>query len=593
MPDPDIEWIGERLHSKRFRDIYFAQDGPSETRRVFIEPANVVERIRHQATFSIMEFGFGTGLNFLTLARTLKDHRINSRVRYISVDNYPLRSVDIARALKPYRNELELVDAMLSHMPPRVPGWHRRYFSDPGVELTLCYSDVASAVEEFLTSDKAGIDAWFLDGFSPDRNPDMWQADLFKKMRSVTKRGGTVTTFSSAGRVRSALQEAGFQAQRIEGGESQKRHTTLATIEHKGSNPTSPPKRVRVVGGGLAGTTIAQTLARKGVAVDLHEREPSVGMRTSAIPAAIQHPRLSAADTLLALFRIHAYSHARSLLNRYDAVSKIGAVHLPDDGMPLKRLADVAELMGDEWMTLLDTADTHDLINRSTDSAWFPRSAIVNGAKLCNELVAHDYIHVATRQEYDFVAPDDDVDTVYTTGCDILSEIDSMPIEAIVIPGQVDGFTISRNVASIRHIVAHEGYVAPQGDTLFAGSTYEYSPWSDGEATRTNKARIQTLMPGVQLEHKTVFRADRVVSSDRLPIVGQTKHGTWVSWAHGSGGTITAPFAAELVASAILHEISPGSIGMPRLLSPDRFRIRQRRRPNPLTRGFRSGPSVD
>ena len=86
LPDPDIVWADERLHSNRFRDIYFAQDGPAETHRVFIEPANLIERIRSESVFSIMEFGFGTGLNFLTLAQILSDHRINTRVRYISVD---------------------------------------------------------------------------------------------------------------------------------------------------------------------------------------------------------------------------------------------------------------------------------------------------------------------------------------------------------------------------------------------------------------------------------------------------------------------------------------------------------------------------
>lgn len=590
MPEPDIEWKGDRLYSKRFRDIYFAQDGPGETRRVFIQPANLIDRIRAQATFSIMEFGFGTGLNCLTLARLLKDHRIRTRVRYISVDNYPLRTTDIARALKPYGNELHLVDALLSHLPPRVPGWHRRYFSDPRLELTLCFGDAASALAEFLATDQAGIDAWFLDGFAPDRNPDMWQSDLFQKMRSVTKRGGTVTTFSAAGHVRSSLQDAGFSVQRIEGRESQKRHTTLATLEGNGFDPASRPERVRVIGGGFAGTMVAQTLARKDVNVELHEREPDVGSKTSAIPAAIQHPRLSAADTLLALFRIHAYAHARSLLNGCDAVSTIGAVHIPDDGMSMERLTDVAEIMGDDWISLLDETSTHDLINRSSPGAWFPRSAIVNGAQLCSELVADDLIHVATHREFKSLVRDDDIATVYATGCDVPTQIDSMPIEAIVIPGQVDGFRLSGNRDPMRHIIAHNGYVAPQQDTLYAGSTYEYSPWLNGEATRTNRARIESLLPDIALEHVSVFRANRVVSSDRLPIVGETTNGAWVSSAHGSGGTITAAFAAELLASSLLEEALPGSIDMPRILSPERFRIRQKRRPNPLTRGFRAGP---
>ena len=258
--------------------------------------------------------------------------------------------------------------------------------------------------------------------------------------------------------------------------------------------------------------------------------------------------------------------------------------------MSVERLSDIATLIGIDWMNLLDSAATHDLIGQFTRSAWFPKSATVQGAQLCKELVHHERIRVSTSTDYKNSAGDVEVATIYATGCDIPNEIGEMPIEAIVIPGQVDGFTFSEPRKHLQHVVAHNGYVAPQYDMLFAGSTYEYSPWPSGEAMRTNKARIESLLPGVPLEHKSVFRANRVVSSDRLPIAGEIANDTWVSWAHGSGGTITAPFAAELVASAVLKEIPPGSIGIPRLLSPERFRIRQRRRPNPLTRGFKTGP---
>ena len=196
-------------------------------------------------------------------------------------------------------------------------------------------------------------------------------------------------------------------------------------------------------------------------------------------------------------------------------------------------------------MNLLDPAATHDLIGQSERSAWFPKSATVDGAQLCKELVHHELINVSTSTDYTIPARDVDIATIYATGCDIPNQIDALPMEAIVIPGQVDGFTCSGISTKLHHIVAHNGYVAPRQDMLFAGSTYEYSPWPTGEATRTNKARIETLLPGMPFEHRDVFRADRVVSSDRLPIAGEITENSWVSWAHGSGGTITAPFCGR------------------------------------------------
>lgn len=590
MPDPDVVWEGDRIRSRRFHDIYFSEDGPRETHRVFLEPASLIERIRTQPTFTIVEFGFGSGLNFLTLARVLSEQTITTRLRYIGVDKYPLRSPDVARALTRFESDIGLIDELLAQLPPRVPGWHRRYFHDVRLELTLCYDDIANALNEFIASDQSGVDAWFLDGFAPDRNPEMWQHDLFRTMHTVTKTGGSVTTFSAAGRVRSGLQEAGFNVQRVEGQNTQKRHTTLATLDGNGYTPVRSPNHVRVVGGGLAGLTVAHTFARKGVRVEVCERAESVGSATSAIPAAIQHPRLSAADTILALFRIHAYAHAQAFLTDFQAVSAIGAFHLPDDGMPSERLSRVAQLLGDDWMTLLDTQATADRTNQETLSAWFPRSAIVHGAQLCQELLRHDLIQVSTNREYEFLACDD-IPTIYATGGDMPDQIVGLPIEAIAIPGQVDAFSIKNSSKPLHHIIAHNGYVAPQNKLLFAGSTYEYKPWPDGEARRVNKARIESLLADVSLQHEHSFRASRVVTSDRLPIVGEIANQCWVSGAHGSGGTISAPFAAELIASTILKEVPAGSSGIPRLLAPDRFRHRQERRPNPLTRGFGTGPS--
>ncbi|MCE2407434.1 MAG: hypothetical protein J4G19_08025 [Pseudomonadales bacterium] len=274
----------------------------------------------------------------------------------------------------------------------------------------------------------------------------------------------------------------------------------------------------------------------------------------------------------------------------FQAVSAIGAFHLPDDGMSSERLTRVAQLLGDDWMTLLDAQATADRINQETLGAWFPRSAIVHGAQLCQELLQHDLIQVSTNREYEFPACED-IPTIYATGGEMPDQLVGLPIEAIVIPGQVDAFSIRNSSRPLRHIIARNGYVAPQDKLLFAGSTYEYKPWSDGEATRVNRARIESLLADVSLQHERSFRASRVVTSDRLPIAGKIANQCWVSGAHGSGGTISAPFAAELIASTILNEVPAGSSGIPRLLAPDRFRHRQARRPNPLARGFRTGPS--
>ncbi len=581
----DVAWVNGRLHSRSFDDIYFAPDGPKETLRAFIEPAHVFERIKSSKTFSIFEFGFGTGLNFLTLARGLIDRRINTRVRYVSVDRFPLERTDMKRALSSYRADVAMIDELLSQLPPRVRGWHRRYFNAGRLELTLCYADINEALHEFAVADRQGIDAWFLDGFAPDRNPQMWSPGLFMSMRALTNPHGTVTTYSAAGRVRKALHNAGFKVTRIENQPPQKRHTTLAEIDKKGLTSTFVPRQVVVIGGGFAGTIVARTLAYKGVPVRLYERETQVGAATSAIPAAIQHPRLSSADTPVAAFRLHAYAHAQALLQRFDPVTCVGGLHLADSGMSIERLTEVATLVENDWVTMLNAMEirqrSHGYIVES--GAWFPKSAIVNGPDLCRTLTHHDLIHLALDEHRNH-AHAMDAPQIYATGAKLLNPINSLPIEAIAIPGQVDAFSADEATQLISPLVARDGYVASRDSILFAGSTYEYKPWAAGSAAHTNRQRITRLLPDTNIRHMFSFRADRVVTSDRLPVVGSVGRNQWVSWGHGSSGTITTAFAAELLASTLLNEIPIGIPAISPLLAPNRFLLRQQRRPDPLRR---------
>ncbi|MYD43744.1 MAG: tRNA (5-methylaminomethyl-2-thiouridine)(34)-methyltransferase MnmD [Gammaproteobacteria bacterium] len=593
LPDPELDWVDGLPYSKRFRDIYCASDGPAETQRVFIEPARLLDRIAAARQFTVVELGFGTGLNFLTLALKLRDCCSTTRVRYIAIERYPLESHDLMRALGSFGIPSHDVQALAAQLPPRVPGWHRRYFNSGDLELTLFYGDVALGMKELTGRDKAGVDAWFLDGFAPSRNPGMWDPAILAQMRDVTKTNGTVTTFSAAGEVRRALQANGFQVRRIEGKPGTKRHTTLGLIADTSYRPPPLTKNVRVVGGGLAGSIAARTLAMKGLDVELIEKQAYLGSATSAIPAAIQHPRYSAANTPLAQYRVHAYAHASALLSQFGS-TRVGGLHLPDDGMPPERLHKIAELLGSGWCEWLD-ADavaevTQGLIRRA--GAWHPVSAIVKGPDICAKLSQHRRIRIITDQAHVFVTACD-VPTIFATGCELLGSSEQVSLETMVIPGQVDAFVPTEPKPLTACIVAHNGYVASSESRLYAGSTYEYTRWAPGVATKTNRARITHLFPKQRLNHVESFRERRVVSSDRLPIVGQVGEHSWVSLAHGSSGTISTPFAAELLASAILQEIPISSDAAGRLLAPERFRSRQARRPNPLTRGFQARPNAE
>ena len=583
LPLADVEWVNNRLRSRQFGDIYFAADGVAESHQVIFEPAKVIKRAQVSELFTVFEFGFGTGLNFLALAQSLYKAGNQTRVRYLSVEQYPLQEEEIRRALGNLSGDLSLSEDLIQALPPRVAGWHRRYFPQAGVELSLYYGDVADGLGDFASTDRQGVDAWFLDGFAPERNPYMWREELFKTMRELSKLNGTVTTFSAAGHVRRGLEASGFAVTRVNSEQRTKRHTTLATVIGDSYKPERQVRSVQVIGGGIAGTSIAHTLARKGVAVDLIEQNPKVGMATSAIPFAIQHPRLSAAATDQALLRIHAYAHAHSLIENFQSVEKTGAIQLVDDGMSGTRLEQVCNLLGNLWCRMLKPDEAGDHTNGliCAPGAFYPLSSVVNTSALCEELCQEDSIKIETAVQFE-MGGNSNTPTVLATGVNAPKYFNELPMEITVVDGQVDVFKPIDGASQTKHILIQNGYVAPTKNLIAAGSTYEYKTWEPGLATTTNMERVKRVLGDIDLETVDIFRSSRVITSDRFAIAGQLRQGCWASWGHASGGTISAPYSAELIASQILGEVPIGTPGTRRITSPDRFELRQRRRPNPF-----------
>ena len=184
---------------------------------------------------------------------------------------------------------------MLEVLPPPISGWHRRHFCNGRIELSVFFGDVDECVNDFVERDRRGVDAWFIDGFSPERNSAMWNPELFKSMAQGTKQHGTVTTFSAAGHIRRTLENANFTVSRIDA-TPHKRHTTLGVFQ--GEQVTHlVPTCATVVGAGVSGSSLARALANEQVRVDLIDTNGIPASKTSAIPVAIQHGRLSSANT--------------------------------------------------------------------------------------------------------------------------------------------------------------------------------------------------------------------------------------------------------------------------------------------------------
>lgn len=217
--EPETAWTGAVPVSARFDDPYFSlENGLAETRHVFLAGNDLPARFREG--FHIAELGFGTGLNMLTALQAWICAGAPGPLRFTSFEAYPLPAADLARALVAFP-ELEALVA------PLLAAWERgeRRIETESLRAEIVVGDA----RETLPRWDGRADAWFLDGFSPAKNPELWEAPLMAEVARHTAPGGTAATYTAAGFVRRNLEAAGFDVTRASG-YGRKRHMTRARL---------------------------------------------------------------------------------------------------------------------------------------------------------------------------------------------------------------------------------------------------------------------------------------------------------------------------------------------------------------------------
>ncbi|MGF1447730.1 MAG: tRNA (5-methylaminomethyl-2-thiouridine)(34)-methyltransferase MnmD [Pikeienuella sp.] len=202
--DTELDWRdGNVPVSRRYGDLYYsAEDGLAETRYVFLDGNDLAERWPESEGFAIGELGFGTGLGFLAAWERWRGLAAPGAVlRHTSFEIAPLDPAQMARALARWRELSELSAELLSVW--RGGG----LLTLPGAELQVVVGDARETLPRWAGT----ADAWFLDGFAPSRNPELWEAPLLTAVFERTNPGGSCATYSAAGQVRRDLAAAGFR----------------------------------------------------------------------------------------------------------------------------------------------------------------------------------------------------------------------------------------------------------------------------------------------------------------------------------------------------------------------------------------------
>ncbi len=583
LPEPTLEMREGTPVSAAFGDVYFSREGAvAETRHVFLAGNQLPKRWENADLqgFSVAELGFGTGVNFLTTLQAFRRHApAGATLDYHAVEQFPFRPA-VLRGLFAQVPELAAeAEELLACYPLRLPGPHRIVFAR--AVLTLWLGDV----RDWLAGlPEASINAWYLDGFAPAKNPDMWGEGVFAQMARASAPEASFATFTAASAVRRGLEAAGFTVEKVPG--FGKKREML-----RGGKPAHAPIPLRgnarpdvvIIGAGIAGASLAQSFATRGHRVTVLERATVAG-GASGNDAGVLFPPLAKQWTPTTAFYFAAYGYMRSALVRWAEAGLTiphespGMLRLPRDAEEAASLQQVNDALGldADMVQWVDAAKASEIAGVALHSgaAYFPQGTWLSPRLCCTALLQHKAI--ALRENCavtSLTRAGDEWRIMLASGEEIIAPIvcvaaaygaaELLPdygLRLQQVGGQVSAFAASDVAAPLRSILCRKGYVIPQGDRYLIGATYHREDLLAVSQARhaENLAELTSMLPGWFMGTARGGRsAIRTTTPSRVPYIGTLEPGLYVSLGHGSRGLLSAPLAAEIITDMATNAALP------------------------------------
>ncbi|MGZ5046988.1 MAG: bifunctional tRNA (5-methylaminomethyl-2-thiouridine)(34)-methyltransferase MnmD/FAD-dependent 5-carboxymethylaminomethyl-2-thiouridine(34) oxidoreductase MnmC [Usitatibacter sp.] len=586
--------------SPEFQDVYHSSHGAlQQARHVFLAGNDLPARWGGRDSFVIVETGFGLGVNFLAAWEAWRaDPARSHRLHFVSIEARPFAREDLAAALEPFAELEAFANALLEAWPPPFAGFHRLHFDAGHVILTLLFGEAGAILPQLV----ARADAFFLDGFSPARNPGMWSPAVVRELARLAAPGATLATWTVAGGVRTALADAGFAIEKRPGFAAKRE---MLTGRREGAGPGVEGTRNRqavVVGAGLAGTLASERLASRGWDVALVDAREE----RSAAAVGLVRPIANLRDAVNAQVSRSAFLYA---LQHYRALERdghrlawkrCGVLQLADGEDEASRFAAIAHSQGypTEFLAYVDAEAARAIAGRGVRGPgwWFPGGAWVAPASLADASLARAGgkigrligRHVARieREGSAWRALDADGRVIAEAAVMVMANAADakrlMPDARLALSrvrGQVSYLPASP-ARELGVIVSGSGYVAPlPGGGHCAGASYHHDdddPSVRLADHRENLHRVESMLPGfaqgLRPEDLGGWTGFRTTVPDRLPIFGPTAiAGLHAATGLGSRGLLWAPLGAELLACQLEGEPLPLSRDMAGAISPRRF----------------------
>nr|WP_276516193.1 bifunctional tRNA (5-methylaminomethyl-2-thiouridine)(34)-methyltransferase MnmD/FAD-dependent 5-carboxymethylaminomethyl-2-thiouridine(34) oxidoreductase MnmC [Rosenbergiella australiborealis] len=642
--------------SEFFEDVYFSNDnGIEETRYVFIEGNQLPTRLisSENDCFTIAETGFGTGLNFLTLWQHYRQLRQSHpeknlpRLHFVSCEKFPLTLADLQLAHQHWP-ELEYFSKTLCQQwPDALPGCHRLIFEQGNIVLDLWFGDINDMLEDLRANLVQKIDAWFLDGFAPSKNPDMWTDELFTVLAATVKENGTFATFTAAGFVRRGLEKAGFAVTRRKGF-AQKREMLVGTrvtpLEVPSARsgyprPRGNNKAIAIIGGGIASACLCIALLRRGWDVTLYCADKKPAENASGNRQGALYPLLHAQDPQLANFFTTAFTYARRFYDslpidfehQWCGVLQLGwddkSRHKINQQLSLQLPASLAyAVTSSEASNIAGLPVEHSGI-------YYPQGGWLSPAELTTALFdwaiaqgahCHWQHHVESIEQqkngrWQLRFSDGHSVThpqlVLANGHQLnqFAQTEAFPVYPVA--GQVSHLAQQEPLSQLSTVLCYEGYLTPLSTKHHShciGASYRRGvtdcQYSEDEQA-ANKARLVQCLPNSEWASKVEMGrharvAVRCATRDHLPMIGALSdytglvaiaaqhekvfaddyfHGAYLLGGFGSRGICSAPLAAEVLASQLAGEPLPLDQSTLNALHPGRFWIRKILKGRPIT----------
>lgn len=585
----NLTWDNNEPRSLDHDDRFFQSNVIDETSEVFIKANNLLERwaANKQSNFKIAELGFGFGLNFLITAKYWYQHNQNSKewLDYVSIDCFPLNIKDFKKVVANYPELKEFSDEFIEHFPIECNGFTRVEIPKFRIRLTLIINNVEDALVSLIGNKNNKFDAWYLDGFDPNKNLSMWSSKVFESLYLLSNKNATFGTYTAAGFVRRGLEENGFKVSRVKGF-ANKRHRLQGVYKNGGGNFKSKivPKKIAIIGSGIAGTCLAYKLASQNISVDLFDKKKDLNLN----PWAAMYPKFSLGIDSRSELLIEGYFYShRFYSKKLNSFMNTGITFL-DNGSERNSWIDrIIKLDRNDLFTQQSPEDINlqNNINQSFAGLKINLGGCISIDELNKTLVAHENINLINDKDFLEYEIDNKIKLKFKEGNNyegyshlILASGGTLKS---VIPkirlkhGAIAGFR-DKKLNDIKYPINNSGYILPKFNNLnWAGSIYSNDEILDADIIDYKKIidKNNHLLTEDDIKNiKKTWLGVRASLPDYLPVAGAIEQEkVFVLGGLGSRGLSLAPLLAETIMNDICNIPSPISQEVREAISPLRF----------------------